>query len=391
MSWTDFFTVQFQFLLCYIAYLLLSNKTKHLNINRFYLIGAPLLLLGFSQIDVFYTNETKELFQFELPTLIAESTSTATYSVGFDWLWFLYIFGVVISTLWFLYQLIRVIYQPVIKPLSRHGKVNVYLIENKTDSYSFLNRVYLSESQLHEAEFVLKHELAHCQQKHSYDILLISLIQIVFWFNPVVYLWKRKIKENHEYLADRASISSEEDIKAYSLALLSAHMGVSLPDLGNGFNQPSLLRKRIIQLKTKNKIAMKHFILIPAIVGTTLLTSSLTIADYQQLPMKKEINGTIDQEPEFPGGMDALMTYIQENINYPEELKKSKTEGMVVISFIVTNTGAIKDVSVKQTSTHDAFDQEAMRLVKGMPNWKPGVKDGKEVPVEMKLPFAFKL
>ncbi len=391
MSWTDFFTMQLQFLFCYIGYLLLSNKTKHLNINRFYLVGAPLLLLGFSQIDVFYTNETKELFQFELPAFIAESTSTATYSVGFDWLWFIYVSGVIISSLWFLYQLNRVIRQPVIKHLSRHGKVNVYLIENKTDSYSFLNRVYLSESQLHEAEFVLKHELAHCQQKHSYDILWMSLVQIVFWFNPVVYLWKRKIKENHEYLADSASISSDDDIKAYSLALLSAHIGVSLPDLGNGFNQPSLLRKRIIQLKTKNKIAMKHFILIPAIVGTTLLTSSLTITDYSELPLKKEVNGTLDQQPEFPGGVSALSMYIQENINYPETLKKNRTEGMVIIAFTVSDTGKIENITVEKSSEHDAFDQEALRLVKLMPNWKPGIKDGKEVPVEMKLPFAFKL
>ncbi len=391
MSWTDFFTLQFQFLFCHIAYLLLSNKTKHLTINRFYLIGAPLLLLVFSQIDVLYTNETKELFQFELPAFIAESGSTSTFSSGFDWLWFIYMSGVIISSLWFLYQLVRVLRQPVIKHLSRHGKINVYLIENKMDSYSFLNHVYISESQLHEAEFVLKHEAAHCKQKHSYDILWISLLQIIVWFNPVVYLWKRKIKENHEYLADRASISSDGDVKEYSLALLSAHIGVSLPDLGNGFNQPSLLRKRIIQLKTKNKIAMKHFILIPAIVGTTLLTSSLTISDYNPLPPKKEVNGTLDQQPEFPGGMPALSTYIQENINYPEALKKSKTEGKVIVSFTVASTGGIENVKVEVSSTHDAFDKEAMRLVKEMPNWKPGVKEGKKVAAEMKIPFAFKL
>src|SRR5690606_23512360 len=156
--------------------------------------------------------------------------------------------------------------------------------ENKTDSYSFFNKVYISESQLHEAEYILKHETAHCEQKHTYDILWVSILQIVFWFNPVFYLWKRKMKENHEYLADRASISSDEEIKDYSIALLSAQVGIAIPGLGNGFNQPSLLHKRIIQLKTKNKITMKHFILIPAIVGTALLTSSLTIKDKNPVP-----------------------------------------------------------------------------------------------------------
>ena len=65
------------------------------------------------------------------------------------------------------------------------------------------------------------------------------------------------MKENHEYLADRASISRDDEVQPYSYALLASHFGVAIPDLANGFNRKSLLQKRIIQLKTQNKIHMK--------------------------------------------------------------------------------------------------------------------------------------
>lgn len=392
MNLTDFLILQAQLICAYTIYLILSNKTKHLNINRFYLTLTPLLLIAFTQIDLLYDNSTRALFQIELPTFIAQSSKTTILASSFQWLWTVYISGVLISTLIFVVQLVRILKQPTIKYLGSNGNVKTYLIENKTDSYSFFNLVYISESQLHEAEYILKHETAHCKQKHTYDILLISILQIVFWCNPILHLWKRKMKENHEYLADKASISCEEEIKAYCHALLSAQIGVSIPNLGNGFNQPSLLRKRIIQLKTKNKIVMKHFILIPAIVGTALLTSSLTIKNSEQLPVqKKEVNGNIDQQPEFPGGIEALFKYIGENMKYPKDLETSKTEGKVIVSFVVSNTGSIEKVKIEQASEHEAFNQEAIRVVKGMPKWNPGMKGGKKVATEMKLPFVFKL
>lgn len=391
MNLTDFIAFQFQLLVCYIIYLILSSKKSHLQINRFYLVFAPAVIFAFVQLNGIFDDSVQSYFQVKLPEMMVKTTPVTSASSNFSWVWMLYLVGASISAILFLIQLNQILRQKTLKHLGRTGRVDAFLIENRTDSYSFFNRIFISEAQVHQAEYILKHETAHCAQKHTYDILWISILQIALWFNPVIYLWKRKMKENHEFMADRATIESESEIADYGKALLSAQLGVTIPHLGNGFNQPSLLRKRIIQLKTKNKISMKHFLLIPAFVGTALLTTSVTISEKPAANNFIVTKVLVDQEPEFPGGMDGLEKYINENIQYPKELQESGTEGKVYVSFTVTESGLVDNVKIMRGSEHEAFNQEAMRLVKGMPNWSPAVKEGKKVATDLQLPFVFAL
>ncbi len=351
------------------------------------MILTPPLLLLFAQLNPLYNSAVQTIVSIELPELVVDLSNSTSSSIST--IAILYGIGVVVSLAIFIFQLMRVLKQPVIKQLTKNDSITVYLIDNKADSYSFFNRIYISESQLHQVEYILKHEKAHCLQRHSWDIILIQLFQIVFWFNPVFLIWKRKMKENHEYLADKASIRAKEEIESYSYALLSAQLGVNIPQLGNGFNEPSLLHKRIIQLKSQNKITMKHLLLVPALVGTTLLTVSLTVPSNNEIQSPKTIVTELDQQPEFPGGMNAMVEYFQKNMKYPEALKESKAEGKVFISFTVMADGSISKVSVFKSSEIKSFDEEALRLIKEMPKWKPGTKEGKKVATELKLPIVF--
>lgn len=101
--------------------------------------------------------------------------------------------------------------------------------------------------------------------------------------------------------------------------------------------------------------------------------------------------GEQDQkEPSFPGGMPALMNYLSKNIVYPAQAVSEKIEGRVLLQFVVSKKGRIKDVKVLQ-SPHPLLDAEAVRVVEGMPRWVPGEVNGKPANIRMNLPVTFKL
>ena len=99
----------------------------------------------------------------------------------------------------------------------------------------------------------------------------------------------------------------------------------------------------------------------------------------------------VDVQPEFPGGMDALVSYMSKGVKYPEDCKKGGIEGRVLVEFVVAADGKVCNVVVVESSNNSLLDAEAVRVVTSMPNWKPGKKDGKEVDVRFYLPVVFKL
>ncbi len=98
----------------------------------------------------------------------------------------------------------------------------------------------------------------------------------------------------------------------------------------------------------------------------------------------------VQQVPKFPGGENALMEYIGSNIKYPQEAQDKDIQGRVFVSFVVEKDGSIGEVKL-QRGIGGGCDEEAMRVVKNMPKWEPGMQDGKPVRVSYQLPVLFKL
>lgn len=96
----------------------------------------------------------------------------------------------------------------------------------------------------------------------------------------------------------------------------------------------------------------------------------------------------IELAPEFPGGNEELMKYISENVSYPEKARKKGIKGKVVIEFVVNRNGKVVHESIF-TSVDPLLDNEALRVVKEMPKWKPGKQDGKYINVKMHLPVNY--
>jgi protein TonB len=99
---------------------------------------------------------------------------------------------------------------------------------------------------------------------------------------------------------------------------------------------------------------------------------------------------SIAQYPEFPGGEEALMRFLQNHIKYPDMARKQDVQGRVVIRFIVDAEGKINEVKLFR-GIGFGCDEEALRVVKMMPAWKPGRNDGKPVSVYFDLPIHFSL
>ncbi len=102
---------------------------------------------------------------------------------------------------------------------------------------------------------------------------------------------------------------------------------------------------------------------------------------------------SIEKLPVFPGGEDALFKYISKNLIYPKAAMASNIEGRVTVQFIVDQDGRVTDVTVKKgiKGDHDACNNEAVRVVKSLPKFIPGMQNGKPVRVFYSLPIIFKL
>mgnify|MGYP002235079427 FL=1 len=119
------------------------------------------------------------------------------------------------------------------------------------------------------------------------------------------------------------------------------------------------------------------------------------IADLKQVvtqaaPEPEKVFDMVEQMPTFPGGQTELMAYLGKNIKYPPIAQENGTQGQVVLQFVVERDGSIGDIKVVK-SVDPYLDKEALRVVKTMPKWKPGMQRGKPVRCRFTLPVRFRL
>lgn len=107
-------------------------------------------------------------------------------------------------------------------------------------------------------------------------------------------------------------------------------------------------------------------------------------------PEEQTIFEVVEQMPQFPGGEAALMQYLNKNIKYPMIAQESGTQGRVIVQFVVNKDGSIVDVQVAR-SVDPYLDKEALRVIKAMPKWQPGMQRGKPVRVKYTVPVTFRL
>lgn len=288
--------VNIYWILFYACYWLLFRKHTFFVWNRAYLIGSLLISFLLPIISIPETEQAAAPTLFYTVDAIASVPfSKATeYPVPetFDWMQWIWLFASIgsflmlkklVKSFWDLRQIISqgdLIEQP---------DYNLILLsDNKTGSFSFLKWLVLNQHDYeNNPDPILRHEMVHIQQRHSLDILLIEIIKVVFWFNPVIWFYKISLQEVHEFLADEAAPNRDH----YARFLVSYSLAVPVTLLTNHFFNSSTLKSRI-KMIYKNRNSRwslgKYLMIVPVLLFAVLMTAAR-----EKLTLPEEVKASV--------------------------------------------------------------------------------------------------
>jgi TonB family protein len=302
-----------------------------------------------------------------------------------------YLAGVICFSLRFLYRILRIMLLVKRNEVKEGNGYKLVLIDGYFSPFSFLNFVFVSRSGEKNDDYdkMILHELEHVKQGHTVDILLLEALTVFHWFNPFVWLLKRVVRENHEFLADTGVLSKGVNRVWYKQLLLNQYVGQQYI-ISNSFNY-SLIKKRI---KMMSKLRSKKYASIKYLFGIVAATALLVTFGCEQnsaLPEeKKPLFFIVEQMPGYPGGEEALLDFIASTVKYPDEAMEKGIEGRVYVSFTISDKGKVMDAKIAK-GVDPLLDKEALRVIKSMPDWKPGMQRGVFVNVQFTVPINFSL
>ena len=411
------------FIVLFGAYLLFKFFLEDKNCfvyNRFYLLGTMLISLisPIIQFDLAsYLNISDPL------TILLETVNVGTSyeiepvadSIKSD---FLPVFIKVIQIIYlgvfsflllrFVYQLFKLIYLIKLntKQKRKHLNQDYFVVNLSSESapFTFLNYIFLDEN--HDSEKanhrrILHHELAHVTQKHTLDVLITEIICIIFWFNPLVWSYKKAIQNNHEYLADHYSTKGQEIEDYAQLLVKQLFFNIEIP-IGSHFNK-SLTLKRIKMMKNQKQIkAVRYYwtapflVLLLGLVSCNALSSTEVNHQTEELSSENGQSGqngiytVVDTQAEFEGGIKAFYSFIGKNLRYPEEAKAAGVQGKVFVEFVIDEQGNLVSPKVLNGIGHGC-DAEAIRVISMSPKWKAGQLGNTNVKIKRVIPILYKL
>jgi Zn-dependent protease with chaperone function len=244
--------------------------------------------------------------------------------------------------------------------------------------FSFFNYIVFN-SQLYtkeELESILMHEKIHSKEKHSVDVLIAKVFCIVFWFNPFMWLYKKAIIQNLEYIADKKAIHQLEDRKTYQHALLKVISHQNSLSITNNFYQ-SLIKKRIVMLnknQSNKSKSWKYVLILPLLVGFIFLFQIKTIAQ----ELKTNSNSVIETHDGADITFDATETdkslktlknvFKEEKITTTVSKVKRNAQGEITGIHIKMKSedGRKKELKINQTNPIDKIFIYTNRMRNGL-------------------------
>jgi TonB family protein len=432
-------------------YHLLMRKESFLQLNRVYLLSVT-VLLAILPLSGFFLPGIPVLPGKEAPlpviTLpIVEITANRIITPEqqktiIDWAMTGYLAITLAMLGGLIFSVLRIIRFYRSANHSERLEGNIYIVKDGKSPFSFLGRVFIPENYRSHPNLqsILVHENAHISQRHLLDLLILELLSSIFWFNPFFFLLKRAMREVHEYLADREVIRQGIEPLTYQQLLFSEVSGNPQYIIANNFNL--LTKKRIVMLikKSTNAAALRIGLLLPVLLAAGLtigLAQSNTVSAQDQpaappavttapvppappaapeppqvkvlpappsvpqepeKPVKKAKKDSdeqpvftlVENPPHYPGGEEARVKYMVSEIKYPDAARKKGVQGTVYVTFVVEPDGAISNTKVLR-GIGGGCDEEAIRVINGMPNWVPGTQRGKAVRVQFNMPIKFTL
>ncbi len=274
--------------LFYVFYHLVLRKETFFQLNRFYLLLTPLASLAIPLLDISF-EKTKEpqAFDFLFPAISnaevfnqtlwqqMEKTTPAFELTYGDLLLIIYVLGIV----WMSFLLFKGIFR-ILKIIrkSKSYEANGYTLikpSEKIPAASFFSFVFWSEDEMtDEKRLIVEHELVHVRQWHSLDVLIMELVVILKWFNPLIYLYRKALRVTHEYIADNFVVKKGSSVYQYASLLVAHSRQHHCNPLVNTFS--ALLKKRLIMLgqtQSRRWRMFKYFMSIPLFFCLMILFS----------------------------------------------------------------------------------------------------------------------
>lgn len=394
------YTIKSAFVLgiLYVPYTLLLRKEDFFRFNRLTLLGILVLSIGLPLCNIPALSADNQpvvhaaqlqMIEIGIPIMqMADETDGPSHTSSPTWFQ--------VASLIFLLGMMTVLCLRLIQ-MGKMGSeirkgslwhsvedgVDIHCHAGAVAPYSWLHHIVISledyEKNGHE---IILHEKGHIHNLHSFDILLLTLVEMLQWWNPLVYMLGMSLRDVHEYEADDYVLHQGVSLRDYQNLLIRKAVGASSYTFANNFNH-SLTKKRITMMCKKKSnpwmrskalyavpmvaIALSAFA-TPAFVnpiekdmesgGTSSLTEGKVTnnfpigqTDQQKKKGTAKMKGdkvldTCDKLPEFEGGQEQLMKLLQANVRYPETAQSMGVQGRIVVEFIVEKDGSVSDVKV---------------------------------------------
>ena len=435
--------------LLYLPYTLMLRQERFFRMNRITLLTILMLALVLPMVDIpsLATPEQPVVYEIQhrimLMTQEAEMTtkSLAATTRTISWLGILaivYIIGVILALLIRLWQLFKI--DKIIRGgclwTDKSGKATIYCHIDDVAPFSWMRSIVISEKDYKPyGREILLHEKAHILNLHSMDILFLTLVEAVQWWNPIAYLLGHSLRDVHEYEADDYVLHQGVSLQNYQALLVKKSLANTSYAFANNFNH-SLIKKRIYMMnhpKSNPWLRSKVLYILPAtlVVLTAFATPKLNekvgeivervdhgdgsddlnpqpeqqpesiptsdVTDMQsaepkeELAVEEEATDTLSSEdyvndvyrneyinltqpPEFPGGMSALRAFVQLHVAQALENDASVAGKRAYVQFRIKQDGTIDDIGLVR-GDRDAY-HEAVKIVEQMPQWIPARRYG---------------
>lgn len=396
----------------YLVYAAFLSRDTFFVTNRIYLVASAILSLIIPLIPFgeWIAEKWPPLAVMLGEVVITPGEVLNATQAHFDWITVtavVYLTGVAIFFFRFLFQLAQLVILIRKVKIRKENGLKIVFVDRGYSPFSFFNYLFIRNEDLSEDRLstVIRHERVHIYQGHSADLIIMELLTIIQWFNPFAWLLQRSVRAVHEYLADEGVLRGGTIREEYRRLIFAQTLGIQVNDLTHSFNV-SLIKQRVIMM-TKEKSAgwtvIKTFLAVPVLLVVVLyLSAGTSYSSFGQTAGskasqtvvstndKEQVYKEVDKMPEYPGGMEAMISFLVKNIKYPEQAKKDSVTGKVIVNFIVERDGRVTNAKVVK-GIGSGCDEEAIRVVSLMPAWKPGELHGKTVRVIVNLPIKFAL
>ncbi|HWZ02957.1 MAG TPA: M56 family metallopeptidase [Mucilaginibacter sp.] len=284
----------------YLVYCLFLNKETYYLFNRAYLLFScvisfilPLVQLGFLRPDEQKAQTVSYVIAAHGFNNLAKTEVANPYFTLQNCLLGVYLLGAIIFIILLIIKLNRLFSLTRNTSDTIDNRYKLVHINDSNSAFSFFNYLFIGTKAM-DAEIIIRHELVHIRQKHSFDIILLELVKIINWFNPLVYLLQNSLKTVHEYIADEQTASYKTDPLTYSAFLVNNAYGIGGPSITHSFFNYNLLKKRIIMLNQKRSgslARLKYLLTVPVCAGLLCVSTlgfSKTYGFIDLLPQKAD-------------------------------------------------------------------------------------------------------